>query len=250
MHTLIFIAMMASSTPCIENMPETATLGIGLLHCRGGKCAVNGEVAGIRAHRFTIEPSIWEIDPRGPAKELREGDQIVSIDDVLITTREGGRRLANLTPNVPVRLRMRRGDREFLTTLVPVRGCNTPKITVTNRSFTGRPPSPSGNVPPAVDFGMTLECADCGWHAAGDGLVWYSSEPLHVVEVLRDGPADRAGIKAGDTIVSVDGYALPGREGGIYLGSIKPGQVVMLGRERGGRTDDVRITPAARAGRL
>ena len=247
MHALILAALIAASspTPCIEGMPETATLGIGLLHCRGGSCAVNGEVDGGFTHRFTIEPSIWEIDPRGPAKDLREGDQIVSIDDVLITTREGGRRLANLTASVPVRLRMRRGNQEFLSTLVPVRGCNTPKLTVTERSFTGRPPSPSEDVPPAIDFGMELECGDCGWRTWGATLVWYSSERLRVVDVMPDGPADRAGIRTGDTIVSVDGHALPGRQGGSYLGSLKPGYVVTLGRERGGQTDEVRIVPVA-----
>ena len=57
----------------------------------GGSCAVNARDGSGYRHDFSTEPRVWDVDPAGPAaRALREGDQITSIDGVLITTREGG----------------------------------------------------------------------------------------------------------------------------------------------------------------
>ena len=48
-----------------------------------------------------------------PAGKLHTGDILIAIDGVLITTRDGGRRLANLRPGVPITLRIRRDGKEI-----------------------------------------------------------------------------------------------------------------------------------------
>ena len=65
------------------------------------------------------------------AGQLQEGDRIVAIDDLLITTPVGGRRMANLKPGEAIALRIRRNDHLLTVTLTPVLGCNMPYIMVT-----------------------------------------------------------------------------------------------------------------------
>ena len=74
------------------------------------------------AHDFSTEPRVRGLEENSPAwGKLQEGDILVAVDGVLITTREGGRRLANLTPNRPVKLRVRRGGQEMDVAVVMVR---------------------------------------------------------------------------------------------------------------------------------
>ncbi|HYR08937.1 MAG TPA: hypothetical protein VEQ60_14245, partial [Longimicrobium sp.] len=92
---LTLAARAADAQTCAEGLPRTATLGIGLLQCVGGSCSVNARDGAGRTHDFSTEPKVWRLDPEGPsAGVLREGDQILAIDGALITTRDGGRRLA------------------------------------------------------------------------------------------------------------------------------------------------------------
>ena len=87
----------AQAQRCAEGVPRTATLGIGLLQCVGGSCTLNARDGSGRAHDFSTEPKVWRLEADGPsAGVLRDGDQILAVDGALITTRDGGRRLANL----------------------------------------------------------------------------------------------------------------------------------------------------------
>ena len=117
---------------CREGKPPTGDLGIGGFQCVAAGCRVNGLVNGRYEHSFSAEPYVWDIDPRGPSRDhLEEGDRIVAIDELLITTPAGGVRMANLSPGERISLTIRRNDRVFTVTLTAVLGCNMPYIRVT-----------------------------------------------------------------------------------------------------------------------
>lgn len=103
--------------------PDPVGTGIERLLCLGGECDINLESPdGGLEHRFTTEPRIVRLRP--PAADvLREGDVIVSVDGVPITTREGGRRLARPREDVPTTLGIRRGGRTFEVRVTPEPGC-------------------------------------------------------------------------------------------------------------------------------
>lgn len=125
-------AQMRSNGACPEGHPETGDIGIEYLLCVGGRCAVNLRTSrGGYTHDFSTEPMIRGIRPGSPAAgELRSGDTLVAIDGCLVTTREGGRRLANLEPGVPVTLHIRRDGEEMDVVVVPETGCNMPQLAV------------------------------------------------------------------------------------------------------------------------
>lgn len=146
-------AQMRSSGACPEGHPETGDIGIEYLLCVGGRCAVNLRTSrGGYTHDFSTEPMIRGIRPNSPAAgELRNGDILVAIDGCLVTTREGGRRLANLEPGVPVTLHIRRDGEEMDVVLVPELGCNMPNLAVLSarEALPAQPARPAvGAVPP------------------------------------------------------------------------------------------------------
>lgn len=136
-------AQMRGGGACPEGLPVTGDLGIEYLLCVGGRCAVNLRTSrGGYTHDFSTEPIIRGIRPGSPAAgELRNGDILVAIDGCLVTTREGGRRLANLEPGVPVTLRIRRDGEEMDVVVVPETGCNAPRLAV--RAGREAPPAPA-----------------------------------------------------------------------------------------------------------
>jgi S1-C subfamily serine protease len=89
---------------------EQGSLGIIGLDCVG-ECTLTIKGEGKeRTWFFSSEPKILGVDPTGPAHGiLQGGDFLVAIDGVLITSREGGRRYANLVPGEEVDVRYRRG---------------------------------------------------------------------------------------------------------------------------------------------
>jgi membrane-associated protease RseP (regulator of RpoE activity) len=241
---------------CRDGMPRTATLGIGLLHCVGGTCMVHGPDGGGTRHDFSTEPRAWELEPGGPAaRALREGDQITSIDGVLITTRDGGRRLANLRPGVPLRLGIRRGGAETVVRVVPAPGCNQPALAVTAspEKPDWRPPAgarrgehPRREPGPGVYFGMELDCGDCGWRQENGAWRWHASEPLRVKSVVPGAPAERAGIRPGDVLLSIAGKPLTPAGTGHLAAGLHPGEPVSFQLRRGERTLVRHVVPELR----
>jgi S1-C subfamily serine protease len=73
-----------------------------------------------RVWLFQTEPQIKKVDRNGPSRdELENGDVIVAIDGMLITTRKGGIRFANLAAGEPVELEIRRGGQRHVVTVKP-----------------------------------------------------------------------------------------------------------------------------------
>ena len=66
-----------------------------------------------------------------------------------------------------------------------------------------------------------------------------------VLSIEKDGPADKAGVEAGDIVVKVDGRAVE-KQGDLprLIGSIKPGSKIMLQVFRRGATKDLSVTVA------
>jgi membrane-associated protease RseP (regulator of RpoE activity) len=170
------------SGPCPEGHPRTGDLGIRSLVCVSGSCAVNMWTGKEYVHEFSTEPRIRGLSPRGPsAGKLEDGDIIIAIDDVLITTREGGRRLANLEPGVRVTLRIRRDGEEMDVELVPREGCNMPMLAVL-----GSPPTPR----PAVAPRPAME----PWPAVAPrpAIAPHPAPPARPASTPRPAPAPRA----------------------------------------------------------
>ena len=116
---------------CPEGRPLAGDIGIERYRCVGGACQIWIETPLGLGHVFTTEPRIDRIDPDGPsAGALREGDVLVAVDRLLITSRAGGRRLASLEPGEAVELRIRRSDRDLDVRVVPVTGCNPSGLSV------------------------------------------------------------------------------------------------------------------------
>jgi membrane-associated protease RseP (regulator of RpoE activity) len=69
---------------------------------------------------FNAEPRVEGVDSDGPSYgKLENGDAIVAIDGMLITTRRAGIRFANLTAGEPIELTVRRWGRTRTETIVP-----------------------------------------------------------------------------------------------------------------------------------
>jgi S1-C subfamily serine protease len=137
------LACVLASTPalaqlpggnCSEGRPRSGDLGITSFMCVGGDCTVSERDSLGYYHDFLVEPIIRGIRPGSPAAtSLREGDVLIMVDGFPITTRQAGRRIADLSPGKTVALRVRRGQGYLDVSLTPEPGCNTPSLTVRRR---------------------------------------------------------------------------------------------------------------------
>lgn len=96
--------------------------------------------------------------------------------------------------------------------------------------------------PPRARLGVYLqtECPDAGPPPRCDAA------PV-VVSVVPGGPADRAGVRAGEQLLSLDGVALESPEGEAALGELREGdEVRLVVRGTDGARRTLRLTPEAR----
>jgi S1-C subfamily serine protease len=127
-------------------------LGISGLDCVG-ECSVTLTSQGSEDRWvFSTEPRIFGVEEGGPSDGIfRPGDYLVALDGVLITTRRGGQRYANLTPGEVVTVRFRR-DGEVHEAAIRVGGrCrpNPPQpVRATGRVTPPPPPRPDQAEPP------------------------------------------------------------------------------------------------------
>ena len=255
----------AQQGACPTGGNPVAQLGIERFECITNLgCEINRRSPSGLTHRFSTEPTVWGIDPAGPASgHLRNGDAIVAVDGALITSAEAGRHLANLRAETPVVLRVRRGTEERTVKLVPKVSCTTTKLVV---GTTGHVPRDRGMQPPRaslgdvdalerlartqaadprVEFGMDLSCDECGWRVVNDTLVFDALNPPTVSLVHDGGPAAAAGIRVGDVLLDVNGAPFASRAAGRSLGQLRPGDVISIRVRRGAETRTVTLTARA-----
>jgi S1-C subfamily serine protease len=255
----------AQQGACPAGGTPVAQLGIERFECITNlSCEINRRTPSGLAHRFSTEPTVWGIDPAGPASgHLRDGDAIVAVDGALITSSEGGRHLANLRAETPLVLRVRRGTEERNVRLVPKVSCATTKLVVGTigngpRDRGVQPPRASlGEIDalerltrtraaePRVEFGMDLTCDECGWQVVNDTLVFDAVDPPTVSSVHDGGPAAAAGIRVGDVLLDVNGAPFASRAAGRLLGQVRPGDVISIRVRRGSGTRTVTLTARA-----
>ena len=165
---------------------------------------------------------IQHVDPASPAATagFKEGDVIVRAGSESVTHTEALQEYFLGHPaGETVKLAIVRGGKqvELSAVLAPV----------------SRPMKLSGQ---RVVMGVQLRDG-----AAGDGAVIQSVQP--------DMPADKAGLKAGDVVVELDGVAVPARQALTdALASRSPDDEIKLTLKRGGKLEEVRLKLAADRG--
>jgi hypothetical protein len=96
--------------------------------------------------------------------------------------------------------------------------------------------------PRPLAFGFALECVQCESSSRGGGrgrgplAVWHYRDYPRVVAVNPGGPAERAGVRQGDVLMSVDGLSVLSDEGARRFSNVAPKDEVRLTFDRGGRT--------------
>ena len=106
---------------CPGGLEPRGDVGIASFECSNCRLSTS---TGERLWSFSSEPVVRVVEPGSPADgKIREGDAIVAVDGYLITTGEGGRRLANLKPGQAVSMVVRSGNRERTVEIVPDSKC-------------------------------------------------------------------------------------------------------------------------------
>ena len=268
------------ASSCPDGAIPRGEIGIASFEC--SNCAMfTSRDDGRRSWSFSAEPIVRTVEPGSPADgKIEDGDRLVAIDGHLITTGEGGDRLANLVPGETVSIVVRRGSREQTVAVVPRSECPrsggaaaAPAIAASpsppGTKYVPRPdrmpapavpPTPAtgvsvGAVPrPTLDllpsgwFGFGIQCTECRWSVDDeDGTSeWEFSTPPEVSSIQAGSPAAAAGLQRGDVLLEIDGESLVTEEGGRRFGSVKPGQDVRWTYARDGETRTTTATAAER----
>jgi hypothetical protein len=92
-------------------------------------------------------------------------------------------------------------------------------------------------------LGFGLECRGCTTDTTtGSTRVLHFSSLPTVVGIDAGGPADRAGVLAGDVLRAIDGLQMTSADGVKHLGELKPGQRVQLTVDRKGKSIQLALT--------
>ncbi len=228
----------AETTPCSNE--SWNWIGADVFHCPGGTCVFDAADSGDSLRfRFSAEPWIRAIDPEGPAMNvLIEGDVLVAINGLLITTASGGRELGGLEKGRDARITIRRGDRLLDVEIRPEPRCGGPLMLVGSsrlelpnarqREFTVSAravgdgtlidfttPHRVGETALDLSLGMTVRCTDCVMRR--DEQRWIIRAYPTVESLNGDGVAHEAGLRVGDSIVEISGHDLLTRAGGELM---------------------------------
>ena len=264
-------------------------LGITRMDCPGDCTLTLDEKGRNKVWSFSVEPRIAEIAANSPAeRSLHVGDTLVAIDNALITTKDGGRRFANIEPGQAVKIRYRREERIQEVTLAALSRCAPaieglsviPSFSGTSASsaapeshdLIGGPririqKSESGEDPAAIgsatkpkpregaapksdegNAGISWACGPCWSKSTPEGVTeWNFSAPVTITKVWAGGPAERAGIRAGDLITGVNGNPIESKQGTECFVNLRSGQPALFTIVRPDRSSlTVTLVPVAR----
>lgn len=202
---------------------------------------------------YAVQPWVSAVTRGGPADQagLVRGDTLVAADGLELTTPEGFERFAMVTPGQSLRLTVRRGgqQRDVTVVLGENRSSGSPQEYYASALRTARARGVdvyrSAFRSPMGWLGMGLECEGCAVAFGLRPVARFQSPPA-VLTVDVEGPAHRAGLRRGDTLLAIDGLDLTTSEGGRAFAGIDPGQRVALTVRRDGRERQVRLVAVAR----
>ncbi len=246
----------APAKQCGPGAVVIGSLGYSGIEC--SSCSFTLHADGTdRQWKFRAEPVITGVKPGGPADgKLQAGDVVVAIGGYLITTQEGGRLFGSVAPGEPVVLRIRRAGREGEVDITPTAECakvlepavplpaaqpavpalpTAPAPVAVAEPLIATVPAPPA--PPSYlggRLGMSIECSDCSIKVPkdakeGEGVpVWAFRTAPRVERLQVDGPAAKAGLRAGDVLTHIDGVALTSEDGGRRFGAVQTGDTVVL----------------------
>jgi len=270
------------ASACPDGSQQRGAIGISSFEC--SNCTMyTMQDDGNRSWSFSAEPTVRTVEKGSPADgKIDDGDRLVAIDGHLITTAEGGRRLANLTPGEAVSIVVRSGSRERTVEVIPRGECSRSSGVAAAPALAASPspermpmvpppdrmPAPVIAAKPAVGvsvgavpratlallptgwFGFGIQCTECRWSVDDeDGTSeWEFSSPPEVSSIQAGSPAAAAGLRRGDVLLEIDGESLETEEGGRQFGSVKPGQSVRWTYRRDGETRTTTATAAERPG--
>jgi membrane-associated protease RseP (regulator of RpoE activity) len=269
----------AACAPGTERVPTIGIVGISCAECSvemrdsrvTGDSIAAWSVGGSEVWHFEREPEITAVDRAAGPDALREGDRIVAIDGLLITTQAGSERFSRFSPGERVRLHVRRAGalRELQLEAYsycrggkPADGALGPLASPRGRSIPALPnpvlDEPSLSLPrldlpdslpdvlPEGTLGFGIVCR-CRVESPSAGMPRWRFEQLpEVVGIEPGGPAARAGLRPGDVLLEIDGVSLLRDAGGDAYSAVRPGQVIRLGIRRNGTPRVVALTVGAR----
>lgn len=269
---VLALALPAAAQDCGFGKQLRPNLGIRTFHCTGGSCMVSGARsttgsrfpdafeaaarANPRAFSFTVEPRLWEIDPEGPAAgKVHGGDILVAVNGDPITTSAGSGHLTRMMADEPVTLTLRRGDRLVEAVVEPRTSCHNymasagsgemPRYLQRRRESAATTPDPEMEEHTPLTrldaAGLVLAGAKIVWVPSDEPANWWFVEVPTVVEVRPGSPADQAGIRPGEQIVTAGGIRVTEAEGAAALAAAGRREDVQLFVRRGTNTRRVTI---------
>ena len=236
---------------CGEHQVAVGELGIKGLGC--GPCTQT-QRDGKWIWRFDAEPEVLEIEEDGPADgKLESGDEIVSVNGLLITSAEGGDRWSNVEPGETVSLVVRRDGRERTVRILAGSRCQKRALSISHHADVAVQMIERGErrnitlikILPEGWFGFSFSC-HCMARVSEEETTWEFEDAPKILAVAENSPAAHAGIETGDLIVAADGHPVTDNEGARRLTTVRPGETVQLTIERNGREITVEITAADR----
>lgn len=92
-------------------------------------------------------------------------------------------------------------------------------------------------------FGWGFQCTNCRQELSDKGIRMEFTSPPEIIGIDADGPAERAGLKVGDVILSIDEEPLTKKAGADRLFTSRPGKTLRIGFRRGalGQETSIRV---------
>ena len=236
--------------PCAK-VDQIGDLGFTGIECV--RCTISGKhLRGEPDIEFVTEPILTGIRKGGPAEgKLQEHDVLVSIDGQLITTRAAAIQYSWLEPGKLVKVTVRRDGVLKDVEITPSARCAP--VTTETLNFWRGPLVASDLLSFKTGLlqyktlagrgwlGLALNCPTCNTPLGFLTKVSFATYP-EVAQVSPGSPADKAGLRAGDMLIAINGVSLKSPAGATAFRELKPNQQVSLLVVRDGTTLTITLT--------